>query len=357
MMRKSIYRLSILEKEKGRGDQVERKKCPEKRKKEKRFSFCQEFFLIKEGKEERFFDCPDRAWEKGLFLRKKSDPGESPYGLERKDALFFHEGKISLALRDFDSVGELEERAFQLFIPLQEELKKEGLILCPLGVDPFSSFSFPPSLEPKERARKIRAGTGGLYFGLPFEGEEDWRKKRALAEVLSPILAALFDHAPVFEKKPSPVFALRQELLRKAEGAFREKSEQKVSMVISSMDALPLSYAFGAAALLLGLFASEENEEKLKDRLLPSCPENTRRGKDSARDNGIRGYYLSDYFVNWGMDFLNLAQEGLKKEDRVYLVPLKNLWSNLEAPRDLPDFPYSKMPKEKPSSRKASTMA
>lgn len=315
---------------------MERKETIEKRKKEGSFSFFQEFFLVRAGKKERVFFQKDEDLKRQLFsLTGKLNEQEGP------GSLSFSEEKISLGIEDFSSVGELEDRSACFLIPFQEDLKNEGLSLLPRGVDPWTPFFLPfsPALEAGERGKRIREWTGGLYFGLPSGFAEDRRRRMALARVLSPIFAAVFDNAGLFEGRPSSCFVLRQELLRKGKSLPTESIEKEGKIFITSLDALPLSYGLGAAAFLMGLFQSEENERALEKRLLPENSDNIRRGKDSARDHGIRGYYLSDYFVNWGMELLALAQKGLKKEDQAYLVPLQKLWSNLDAPRDQTDPP------------------
>lgn len=315
---------------------MERKETLEKGKKEGTFSYFEEFFLVRAEGDERVFFQKDEDLKRQLFSLKRK-----LYGQEGPGALSFSEEKLGLGIEDFSSVGELEDRLARLLIPFREELKNEGLSLLPRGVDPWTPFPWPLSSAPEaeEREKRIREWTGGLYFGLPSGFEEDRRRRIALARVLSPIFAAVFDNAGLFEGRPSSCFVLRQELLRKEKSLSTESIEKEGKIFITSLDALPLSYGLGAAALLMGLFQSEENGRVLEKRLLPENSDNIRRGKDSARDHGIRGYYLSDYFVNWGMDLLALAQKGLKKEDQVYLVPLQNLWSNLDAPRDQTDPP------------------
>lgn len=115
---------------------------------------------------------------------------------------------------------------------------------------------------------------------------------------------------------------------------------------IRPMDALPLKYSLGAAAMIKGLFYNEKNLNTLKDLMKDASYERVIRGLDSGRDNGIQGYYMSDYFCNWGLKFLNMASSGLDEEESKYLESLRELWENLESPRDFYSRIYEKEGKE-----------
>ena len=112
---------------------------------------------------------------------------------------------------------------------------------------------------------------------------------------------------------------------------------------IRPMDALPIEYSLGASAMIKGLFYDERVLDKLSEALKDASQERVLRGLDSGRDNGIQGYYMSDYFCNWGLRLLDLAQEGLDAQegtvaqegsDAGYLKALRGLWENLESPAD-----------------------
>lgn len=102
---------------------------------------------------------------------------------------------------------------------------------------------------------------------------------------------------------------------------------------IRPMDAVPFPYALGAAALFKGLLYQDEALDRLYRRLCGIDLSIVERGKDSGRDNGIQGYYLSDYFAHWGVLLVDLARSGLSAEEGAYLDPLSELWSNLDTPR------------------------
>lgn len=102
---------------------------------------------------------------------------------------------------------------------------------------------------------------------------------------------------------------------------------------IRPMDALPLDLSLAVTAMIKGLFYDMNNLDRLDRKFKTVSIDLVERGMDSGRDNGIHGYYLSDYFANWGIKLLDLAQEGLSEEEKAYLAPLRNLWSHLETPR------------------------
>lgn len=112
---------------------------------------------------------------------------------------------------------------------------------------------------------------------------------------------------------------------------------------VRPMDALPLDLSLAVTALVKGLFYDPRNLDRLDRKFNTVSIDLVERGMDSGRDNGIHGYYLSDYFANWGIKLLDLAHEGLPEEERAYLNPLRELWSHLETPRTY----YEKVEEEK----------
>lgn len=102
---------------------------------------------------------------------------------------------------------------------------------------------------------------------------------------------------------------------------------------IRIMDEVPEEMAFGAAAMLKGLLYCKENQRALAAVFAPATEEMVERGKNSGRDNGIQGYYFSDYFAHWGLRLLDLANRGLPEEERALLAPLRTLWDGLDTPR------------------------
>lgn len=107
----------------------------------------------------------------------------------------------------------------------------------------------------------------------------------------------------------------------------------KQILEVRVMDSVKPAYAFGAAALLKGLFYNEEAMETLARWLLPMQMDWVERGKNAGRDHGIQGYFHGDYFVNWGRKMIKLARQGLPEEERALLDPLETLWNNLDTPR------------------------
>ncbi|WP_435029567.1 glutamate--cysteine ligase [Levyella massiliensis] len=109
----------------------------------------------------------------------------------------------------------------------------------------------------------------------------------------------------------------------------------KQILEIRMMDSVPASWAFGAAAMLKGLLYNMNNMRRLQDMFTPMQVDWVERGKNSGRDNGIQGYYHSDYFVNWGLGLLAMAREGLSVQEGKLLDPLEILWKNLDTPRSV----------------------
>lgn len=102
---------------------------------------------------------------------------------------------------------------------------------------------------------------------------------------------------------------------------------------IRAMDSVAPAYAFGAAALIKGLFYNRENLNTLSDLFTPMTAQWVERGKRSGRDHGIQGYYHSDYFANWGLGLIRLARRALNPDEAALLDPLERLWDNLDTPK------------------------
>lgn len=104
---------------------------------------------------------------------------------------------------------------------------------------------------------------------------------------------------------------------------------------IRPMDEVPEQYAFAAAALIKGIFYHQPSLDRLAEYFSEGSLEMVERGKNSGNDNGIQGFYFSHYFAHWGLILIDLAEQGLDDEERVFLQPLKELWDNLDTPRSV----------------------
>lgn len=104
---------------------------------------------------------------------------------------------------------------------------------------------------------------------------------------------------------------------------------------IRQMDSVPEKYAFAAAALLKGVLYSEEALDELSEYFSEAVESMVVRGKNSGHDNGIQGYYFSDYFARWGLRLIELAKKGLSEEESMLINPLYELWNNLDTPRSI----------------------
>lgn len=102
---------------------------------------------------------------------------------------------------------------------------------------------------------------------------------------------------------------------------------------LRQMDEVPSRFAYGAAAMLKGIFYNAESLEKLDKYFAEISEDLVERGKNSGSDNGIQGYYFSKYFAQWGLELLDLAEKGIEEEEKRYLEDLRKLWDNLDTPR------------------------
>ena len=103
---------------------------------------------------------------------------------------------------------------------------------------------------------------------------------------------------------------------------------------VRMMDAVPPELAFGAAALLKGLFYDEDNLTWLQEQFADFQEDWVRRGQDAGHDHGLQGFYHGDYIGHWGLRLLERARLCLDAQEQQDLQPLEDLWSQLDAPRD-----------------------
>lgn len=104
---------------------------------------------------------------------------------------------------------------------------------------------------------------------------------------------------------------------------------------IRQPDSMPAEYTFAAAALFKGLLYCEKNLGKLEEIFCKVDETIVENGKNSGRDNGIRGFYFSKYFIQWGVELAEMAREGLElEEEKNLLNPLVTLWGSLLNPRE-----------------------
>jgi len=102
---------------------------------------------------------------------------------------------------------------------------------------------------------------------------------------------------------------------------------------VRQMDEIPEEYAFGMTALIKGLVYDARNLDELAEYFKEATVSMVERGKNSGNDNGIQGYYYSDYFAHWGIRLAEMAERALPEEEAVLIGPLKAMWQNLDTPR------------------------
>lgn len=114
----------------------------------------------------------------------------------------------------------------------------------------------------------------------------------------------------------------------------------KKYLEIRVLDQVPPAWGLAFAALIKGLFYDQENLDQLAALAQGTNERNVERGKDAGRDNGLQGYYFSDYFAHWGIRLAELAKKGLPAEEQVLLQPLLDGMNALENPRYLFEQTY-----------------
>lgn len=109
----------------------------------------------------------------------------------------------------------------------------------------------------------------------------------------------------------------------------------KEFLEVRMMDEVPGNLAFGAAVLLKGLLYDEENLHFLETEFADASESMVARGKNSGRDNGIQGYYFSDYFAHWGVRLADRAKRAVSGAEGEFLDDLRRMWDQLDTPRSI----------------------
>lgn len=245
-------------------------------------------------------------------------------------------------------------------------------------------------------AHNMMKGTGALQVSLDYKSEEDYIKKFRVANVLSPVLHALFDNSFYFEGGKwdkynlrthiwnncdndrsgivtgaleedfnygkyaeyvlniPPIFTMRgKEVVPTGDKKMKEifdpadytveELEHLLTMVfpdvrtkryveIRMIDSLPYPLNLGAVALLTGIFYSEENLNKIDKYLEDINIEDVRKSKLDIIESGLEGKLGDKTVLEIGRYLVELAKEGLTEDEIRYILPLENMIDKDENP-------------------------
>ena len=238
-------------------------------------------------------------------------------------------------------------------------------------------------------AHNMMKGTSALQVSLDYGSEEDYLKKFRVANALSPVIYAMFDNGLYFEGEqydkhniraliwkncdidrsgvvPSALkddFSFRKyaeyvlnvppiliakdgdvestgKLLVKdvldVENYSTEELEHLLTMVfpdvrtkryieIRMMDSVPYPLNLSAIALWTGLLYNEAVLNKAYEYIKDITIEDVNAAKLEMMDKGLLAKLKDKTLLEMGKHIVNLAKEGLSKEDVKYIIPLEGM--------------------------------
>ncbi|MDO5649000.1 MAG: glutamate-cysteine ligase family protein [Gallicola sp.] len=257
-----------------------------------------------------------------------------------------------------------------------------------------------------DMAHNMMKGTCALQIIIDFKEEEDFKKKYRVANILSPVLYALFDNSYIFEGEPYEEYNLREKIWENTDkdrsGIFELAFQEEVSyrtyaekilntplifmeeegkqvsagkktlkdvldpdknndelifhalsivfpdvrvkryLELRMMDSVPYPLNFSCIGLVKGLFYNEKNLEALYQDSLEIQYEDVMAGKKEIRAKGLQGMYKGKTILEWGKKITAMAEDGLPEEEKHYLEPLKALLEEGKNPRDQFEELYEK---------------
>lgn len=246
-----------------------------------------------------------------------------------------------------------------------------------------------------KHAHNMMKGTASIQVTVDFKSEEDYIKKFRVANALSPIMYAMFDNSPYFEGNLWDEYCLRTDIwencdsdrcgiVEKAlEDSFDyekyaeyvlnrpvifiddgkgirytgqvlykdifnknysiEELEHVLTMFFPDVrtkkfielrmaDAVPYPLNFSVVALWKGIMYDEKSLSKIYYELKDIDIEDIKTAKREIIDNGLQGKLKGRSIEKLSKLIVSIAMEGLNKEEKQYLIPLKEMIDKGETP-------------------------
>lgn len=349
----------------------------------------------------------DKGWE-GKY------EGDYLVGLNREGTTITLEpgSQLEISIKADKKIVNIEReyiRFLEDIIPILKEKKQE--LMC-LGYQPKSKID-EIKIIPKERykymfdyfktrgkyAHNMMKGTASTQITIDYGSEEDFIKKFKVANVLSPVISALFDNSPYFEGEKYRKHLLRVDIWENCDshrcgivpltmdGDFGykkyaqyilnsppiiilednhvsytkdklvkeifnpnnyhiEELEHILTMVfpdvrlkkfieIRMADSVPYPLNLSLIALIKGIMYDEENLQEVYNYVKDLKEKDIVEGKLYAIEDGLMANYIDRKVLDIGKWLLTMAFKGLSKEEEVYLKPLEDILSRGENPLSL----------------------
>lgn len=235
-------------------------------------------------------------------------------------------------------------------------------------------------------SHNMMKGTAGLQLSIDFTSEEDYRKKSIMLNGITNILYSMFANSYFFEGQATHE-NIREKIWRNTDpqrtglsknafiddsyegyakylldtvaifayvdGKMQYTGEKKISefiyegmpdselehlmtmvfpdvrtkkfLEVRSMDAVPYPLNLAAYALIKGLVYYKENVEELYNTFKDLKQEDIYQVRDQMFEKGEEAQYLGQTIRDWKFKLIEMAKNGLGKEEEAYLNPLEKL--------------------------------
>ncbi|MBM7624890.1 glutamate--cysteine ligase [Sporohalobacter salinus] len=320
-------------------------------------------------------------------------------------------GQLEISMEPEKRIKELEDRYYLFLKELLPILDYNDQLLVTAGYQIESKIS-EIEWNPKKRyrimseylgkrgkyAHNMMKGTGSIQVALDYIDEEDFIKKFRIANTLSPVIAALFDNAALFEgeecekynirtniwsncdsdrcgtvkeafdenfgyrkyaeyilnrppillKQGSEFISTGQKTCREIfenENLDQEELEHVLTMFfpdvraknfieIRMIDSLPPELNFSAIAFWKGLLYDVDNLDRAYELITDITYEEVQEAREDIVIRGLAAKLGNYNVLELGKRLLQWAKEGLSDIEKEYLTPIEKLLNDRKTPAD-----------------------
>lgn len=370
------------------------------------------------GVEEILKEMVSKGWE-GIY------EGKYLLGLNKKGmAITLEPGsQLELSTSPYKDIKEIEKEYFNFLSKINPILERKNLALISTGYQPETKIS-DIKILPKKRysymyeyfknrgsfAHNMMKGTASLQVSFDYKSEKDYIKKFKLANIISPVIYAIFDNAFYFEGKTwdkknlrthiwencdidrcgvvdvaldkdfgyekyakyvldrPPIFIDNgEELYYTGNKPYKEifnpddysieELEHVLTMFfpdvrtkryveVRMMDSLPYPLNLSAVALLKGILYDEDNIDKAHNYIEDLDIDDISRSKTDIVENGLDGKLKDKTVYEIAQYLIEISSDGLNKNEKQYLFPLEKMLNEKKTPYDITKEKYSLGKKE-----------
>lgn len=319
-------------------------------------------------------------------------------------------GQIEFSFSPKNSIKEIEDTYNNVLEDMKPILKKNNYNLIALGYQPVTKIQ-ELKILPKKRyrlmfehfkkrgslAHNMMLGTSSTQISLDYSSEEDFSKKFAVANWLSPIIYATLDNTPIFEGERTNQYAFRAKIWndcdadrcgildKSIEGNFtyrdyaeyivnlpaivdpagnnedpidltfgeaftkEELTAEDIELMLSfsftdvrlkeyleirMADSLPLPLALGYLAFLKGIFYDQKNLDYVFKQVQKTSTAEVKAALYDIIEKGCLKTYTNNVtMADWLEILIEKSLQGLTGDDQKYLIYLKDYLKDYLPPR------------------------